>query len=183
MGLFNHDWHSLMGLFDHDWHSLMGWPWLTQSDLMCRVSLLFQPWSSLNNERRHQAASCRQKQPNPCSRLTTEILRSQCSVSVHPSPVPDPTLYTHGTCCHPHLLSEKQNVMRSHKRYTKCFFDILRFWEKWKLEKKIFNLIHISLKSVIPTGSYDILKLMRCGSSISRKTRLKISAWMARESP
>ena len=74
-------------------------------------------------------------------------------------------------------------VMRSHKRYTKCFFDILRFWQKWKLEKKIFNLIHISLKSVIPNGSYGILKLMRCGSSISRKTRLKISAWMTRESP
>ena len=49
------------------------------------------------------------------------------------------------------------------------FFDILRFWQKWNLEKNIFNLIHVSLKSVIPNGSYGILKLMRRGSSILRK--------------
>ena len=69
------------------------------------------------------------------------------------------------------------------QKVHKVFFWHFEVWQKWKLEKKIFNLIHISLKSVILNGSYGILKLMRCGSSISRKTRLKISAWMMRESP
>ena len=50
--------------------------------------------------------------------------------------------------------------MGSHKRHTKCWFflfvclfffffffflDILRFWQKWYLEKEIFNLIQFAI--------------------------------------
>ena len=61
------------------------------------------------------------------------------------------------------------------------FFGHFEVLAEMKSREK--DLIHISLKVVFPNESYGILKLMRRGSSILRKTRLKISAWVTAESP
>ena len=44
LGLFDHDWHSLMGLFDHDWHSLMR---LFDHDWNSLMGLFDHDWHSL----------------------------------------------------------------------------------------------------------------------------------------